>query len=107
VKDEIERTSLMWTIRTFLGSKVGFVLCLLLAAAGAYLLWNHTGHFVYALPYVLLLACPLMHLFGHGHHHHHADSEGKSRRRTLRAADALRYRSSMYDFHRRRIELQA
>jgi hypothetical protein len=23
------------------------------------------------VPYLLLLACPLMHFFGHGHRHHH------------------------------------
>jgi hypothetical protein len=58
----------------FLGSKVGLLICLLLAAVGVYLLWNHTGHVVSALPYMILLACPLMHIFGHRHggkHQHH------------------------------------
>lgn len=57
---------------TFIGSPAGWIVTLALAALGAYLLWNHTGHVVYALPYLLLLACPLMHLFGHhrGHHGH-------------------------------------
>jgi hypothetical protein len=35
---------------------------------------QHLQHIVGLLPYVLLLACPLMHLFGHGHHHHSHDS---------------------------------
>jgi DUF2933 family protein len=50
---------------------------LALAALGAYLLWNHTGHLVMTLPYLFLLACPLMHLFGHrhGHHGHGGDKE--------------------------------
>lgn len=30
---------------------------------------QHLQHLVGILPYLLLLACPLMHLFGHGHHH--------------------------------------
>ncbi len=32
-----------------------------------YLLTEHLTHFGQALPYLILLACPLMHLFGHGH----------------------------------------
>jgi hypothetical protein len=41
-----------------------------LAALGLYLFITHAGHTVAALPYLLLLACPLMHLFGHGGHGH-------------------------------------
>ena len=39
---------------------------------GFYVLREHYAHAVGALPYLLLLACPLMHLFmhrGHGGHH--------------------------------------
>lgn len=61
-------------LSTFLGSKLGLAITLLLAILGAYLLWNHTGHVVYALPYLILLACPLMHVFGH-HHGHHSKTE--------------------------------
>ncbi len=47
-------------------------------AAGAYfLMTKHFDHVVQALPYLILLACPLMHVFmhrGHGHDGHH---EGK------------------------------
>lgn len=38
--------------------------------AAYYLLTEHMAHVVGALPYLLLLACPLMHIFmhhGHGH----------------------------------------
>jgi len=59
------------SLREFLGSKLGLVVCFALAAAGVYLLWTHTGHVLYALPYVFLLACPLLHFFGHGHGHTH------------------------------------
>jgi hypothetical protein len=37
-----------------------------------FLITEHTAHVLGALPYLLLLACPLMHLFmhhGHGHGH--------------------------------------
>lgn len=42
-------------------------------AAGAvgvyYLLTEHLTHVTQAIPYLVLLACPLMHLFGHRHGH--------------------------------------
>jgi hypothetical protein len=46
----------------------------------AYFLWTeHQAHLMSVLPYLLLLACPLMHLFhhhGHGRPHgHHQDSK--------------------------------
>ena len=38
----------------------------------AYLLISeHQAHFVQALPYLLLLACPLLHVFMHGGHGSH------------------------------------
>lgn len=39
----------------------------------ALLVSQHLQHVVGVLPYVLLLACPLMHLFGHGRHGHGYD----------------------------------
>lgn len=35
-----------------------------------YLLTEHLTHFGQAIPYLILLACPLMHLFGHHHGRH-------------------------------------
>jgi Protein of unknown function (DUF2933) len=55
-----------WLIRT----PLGWALSLILAAVGVYLLATHTGHVLGALPYLLFLACPLMHFFGHGGHKH-------------------------------------
>jgi hypothetical protein len=52
----------------------GIVLCGFLAIAGFFLLTEHTAHVFGALPWLLVLACPLMHLFmhhgtgGHGEH---------------------------------------
>jgi len=37
-----------------------------------YLLTEHLTHVTQAVPYLFLLACPLMHLFGH-HHGGHGD----------------------------------
>ena len=47
----------------------------------AYFLWTeHRAHFVQFLPYLLLLACPLMHFFHHGHggHGHHNEQDRSS-----------------------------
>ena len=41
------------------------------AVAGYYLLTEHLAHVVGALPFLLLLSCPLMHFFMHGGHGGH------------------------------------
>lgn len=45
--------------------------------AAFYLLREHWGHALGMLPYLLLLACPLLHMFhGHGvHSHNHTDRD--------------------------------
>ena len=56
-----------------------------LAIAGFFAVTEHTAHLFGALPYLLLLACPLMHFFhrGHGGHggHGRRDAEAGVRRR--------------------------
>lgn len=47
----------------------GILLTVAMAALSYYLLTVHLEHVAIALPYLILLACPLMHIFGHGHHH--------------------------------------
>ena len=48
------------------------------AVAAFYLLTEHTAHVMGALPYLILLACPLMHLMhGHGHGHRHSNGHQK------------------------------
>lgn len=43
----------------------------------AFFLWTeHRAHLMGALPYLLLLACPLMHMF---HHHGHGGHRGGGR----------------------------
>jgi len=41
-----------------------------------YLLTEHLSHVAQAIPYLFLLACPLMHLFGH---HHGGRQRGSAR----------------------------
>ncbi|WP_024302509.1 DUF2933 domain-containing protein [Pseudogulbenkiania sp. MAI-1] len=52
---------------------IGFVL-----VAGFFLFTEHRAHVLGVLPYLLLLACPLMHIFMHHGHGHHHDSGQRS-----------------------------
>lgn len=61
-------------IAQFLSWK-GVVFTLLLAGLSYYLLTSHREHLAVALPYLFLLACPLMHIFGHSHGHDHKGKE--------------------------------
>lgn len=61
----------------FWRSRYGLGLVVFGAVAAYFLLSEHRAHFLGALPYLLLLACPLMHLFmhhGHGGHGRHPGS---------------------------------
>jgi len=54
------------------GSRGTWVLIAFLAIAAYFLLTEHRAHFLAYLPFVLLLACPLLHLLhGHGGHGSH------------------------------------
>lgn len=61
----------MSQMKTFFGSTAGLIASLILAALGAYLLAYHLVHVALVVPYLFLLACPLMHFMHRGHHHHH------------------------------------
>lgn len=64
-------------------SRGGIVLLGFLAVAGFFIVTEHMAHLLGALPYLLLPACLLMHLFMHGGHgghgggHSHGDRAGK------------------------------
>ena len=65
-----------WRLPAWLG------LCLFLAIAAFFLWEEHSAHLLGALPYVLLLLCPVIHLFmhrGHGGHAGHAAHGGTDR----------------------------
>jgi hypothetical protein len=65
-------------------TRSGLVLCGFLVVAGFYLITEHTAHLLGVLPYLLILACPLMHLF---HHHGGGHGGGSSTRSRPVAAD--------------------
>ncbi len=64
-------------------SRTGMALLAYLAIAAFLLVTEHTAHAFGVLPYLLLLACPLLHLFGHGRHGEsegHGEHDGSSER---------------------------
>jgi hypothetical protein len=52
-----------------LKSPAGIFMLVAAAVGGYYLLTEHFTHVAQTVPYLFLLACPLMHVFGHGHAH--------------------------------------
>jgi hypothetical protein len=59
---------------SWLFSRRGLVTAGFLAAIGFLMATGHSAHLLGFSPYLLLLACPLMHIFmhhGHGGHHDH------------------------------------
>lgn len=60
--------------KPFWSSRYAVGLLVLGAVAAYFLLSEHRGHFFNALPYLLLLACPLMHVFMHHGHRSHMGS---------------------------------
>ena len=58
----------------------GFAALGLIGAVSYFLLVEHREHLFQFLPYLILLLCPLMHIFmhgGHGGHGHHEDDSDK------------------------------
>jgi hypothetical protein len=64
-------------VKGFLGSTPGLAVCLAAAALGLYLLVYHLNHVLLAIPYLLLIVCPLMHVLhrGHGRHGEHGSKK--------------------------------
>lgn len=62
--------------------------CVFAAVAAFYLLTEHRAHLLGWLPYLIFLACPLMHLFMHrSHHHRGADADHATDADSTGAAD--------------------
>jgi hypothetical protein len=59
-------------VRRWLASRAGVVTAAFLAATAFLVASGHGAHLLGALPYALLLACPLLHVFLHRGHGHHA-----------------------------------
>ena len=48
-----------------------------LAIAGFFLFTEHRAHLFGVLPFLFLLACPLLHMFGHSGHGGHGQQRGQ------------------------------
>ncbi len=57
--------------RSSLLTRPWIVLCVFLAITEYFRLTEYRAHLFGLLPYLLLLACPLLHLFMHGRHRPH------------------------------------
>ncbi|MBI2317361.1 MAG: DUF2933 domain-containing protein [Betaproteobacteria bacterium] len=58
--------------KPFLRSRAGIGLLVFGGVAAFFFIVEHRAHALGALPFLLLLACPLMHVFMHGRHGGHA-----------------------------------
>ena len=63
--------------KSFWRSSQGLASLVLIGAVSYFLLMEHRQHTFQALPFLIILLCPLMHLFMHGGHggHQHTDDE--------------------------------
>jgi hypothetical protein len=68
-----DSNSWSWLTRSNL-AWIGF-----LAIAGFYLVTEHRAHLFGFLPILLLLACPLLHVFMHGGHGKHGGHNGNEK----------------------------
>jgi hypothetical protein len=64
---------------SFWRSPAGGALALVAVVGGFYLVSEHSAHLYGALPYLVLLACPLMHVFLHRGHRHTGHVHGQHR----------------------------
>ena len=68
-------------VHSFWRRPAGMALATAALIAGFYMLREHWGHVLGFWPYLLLLACPLMHLMhghGHGGHGRHPHTPGRT-----------------------------
>ena len=61
---------------SFWGSRYAIGFLVLGAISTYFLLSEHRAHFIGTLPWLLLLGCPLMHVFMHGGHGGHGGNDG-------------------------------
>jgi hypothetical protein len=77
-KQQMQKVSSDHAKAGFVMDRGKIVLMGFLAIAGFYLLTEHTAHVFGVLPYLLLFACPLMHIFMHGGHGSHGGHPPKT-----------------------------
>lgn len=76
--------------KSFWGSPSGLITLFCIGAVVVYLLTEHTAHVYGVLPYLVLLACPLMHLFMHHDHGGHSEKESCHKGATAKPEEGKR-----------------
>jgi hypothetical protein len=71
------------------GSAAGWVFLGFVVVAGYFLLTEHQAHVIQYLPFLLLLACPLIHMM-HGHRGHHKDQAADAGANSRESTDKRR-----------------
>lgn len=74
----------------WLNSRAGWTTLGALAVLAFLIATGHRAHLLGALPYLLLLACPLMHVFMHGGHGDHGGKTGDGHSRDHHGNDSLK-----------------
>lgn len=69
-------------------SRANIVLIAFIAIGGFYLVTEHRAHLLGWLPFLLILSCPLMHLFMHHGHDHGESGEAAENDEADRKRDA-------------------
>ncbi len=68
-------------LRDWLCSRTGIATLVAVAVLGFLIYEGHGMHLLGLLPYLLILSCPLIHIFMHGWHHHHSGDDERKRKR--------------------------
>jgi len=81
--------------KSFWLSGSGIAALVMIAAVSYFLFMEHREHIFQALPYLIVLLCPLMHVFmhsRHGHHHseHKHDSQHEKFNEVTKESEAYR-----------------
>lgn len=72
-------------VKGWLLSRTGFATACVVLILGFLIYEGHGTHLLGLTPYLLILACPLMHIFMHGgHHRQHRENSASSSTSTLR-----------------------
>lgn len=77
--------------RSFWRSRYALGYIVIGGIAAYFLVTEHLAHLVGILPFILLIACPLMHIFMHHGHSHHQDGDPLKKQELDARADKAPY----------------
>ncbi|RCU51043.1 DUF2933 domain-containing protein [Corallincola holothuriorum] len=91
--------------KSFWRSRTGIITIFVTIAVSYFIVTEHRAHAIAFLPYLILLLCPLMHLFmhrGHGHHGSNSNNDSPQNKKmdSSGQAEEEAYRRGMEDGQR-------